>query len=155
MEHTHVKLPDTANLQDLQAAPLIPSYTASLDRFINPTTTPPWRLRLQISGTKHTTLGIEVKEKVTLGRFDPDQPPDIDLNDYGGANWGVSRQHAQLVLERETLYIEDLGSTNHTCLNGFMLEAMRRYRLRDGDELRLGKLKILIRFIHAPSYSIQ
>lgn len=149
MEQILVNSPKTGRLESYQTPPLIPNYTASLDRYAA-APNPPWRLRLQISGEKHTTIGMEVTARIVLGRFDPDIQPDLDLNDYGGLMWGVSRQHAQIVQEEQSLYIEDLNSTNHTCLNGFTLIPFTRYRLRDGDELRLGKLKIMVRFVNAP-----
>lgn len=113
----------------------------------------PWRLLVHISGDSHTTVGLEVKDIILIGRGDPatNLEPDLDLNDYGGAGMGVSRRHAQFVLFEQALYVEDLDSTNGTRLNGFSLEANHGYRLRDGDELEFGKIKIMLRFIQTPT----
>lgn len=46
----------------------------------------------------------------------------------------VSRQHARLELENDHLYIEDLGSSNGTVVNGRMISG--RQELRHDDELR-------------------
>lgn len=46
----------------------------------------------------------------------------------------VSRQHARLELENDHLYIEDLGSSNGTVVNGKMISG--RQVLRHDDELR-------------------
>lgn len=115
---------------------------------------PPWRLLLQIGGRNQTTVGIEVREKIIIGRSDPvaSQYPDLDLSPYGGQEGGVSRRHAAIVQDSENkaLFLEDLDSTNGTRINGFSLEPRRRYRLRDGDELEFGQVKMVLRFVKSP-----
>lgn len=112
----------------------------------------PWRLLMQISGDKHGTVGIDVKDKILIGRSDATthMMPDLNLTPYGAEKHGVSRIHAQIVQYDQTLYIEDLASTNGTRLNGFMIEPQHGYYLRDGDELELGDLRIVIRFMKTP-----
>ncbi len=114
----------------------------------------PWRLMLQIGGETQTTVGIEIKEQVTIGRSDPvaNFYPELDLTPYGGQDRGVSRRHATIVQDNEhkALYIEDLNSTNGTRINGFGLEPNRRYRLRDGDEVELGRVRMVLRFVRSP-----
>lgn len=115
---------------------------------------PPWRLLLQIGGRNQTTVGIEVREKIIIGRSDPVASfyPDLDLSPYGGQEGGVSRRHAMIVQDNENkaLFLEDMGSTNGTRINGFSLEARRRYRLRDGDELEFGQVQMALRFVKSP-----
>ncbi|MBN2304743.1 MAG: FHA domain-containing protein [Anaerolineae bacterium] len=114
----------------------------------------PWRLLLQIGGDNQTTVGIEVRDHVVLGRSDPvaDYYPDLDLSPYDGQEGGVSRRHAAIIQDDESksLYIEDLNSTNGTRINGFSLEPRRRYRLRDGDELEFGRVRMTMRFVRSP-----
>lgn len=114
----------------------------------------PWRLLLQIGGQNQTTVGLEVKDRIVLGRADPVATyyPDLDLTPYGGQDGGVSRRHAAIIQDSDNkaLYIEDLGSTNGTRINGFSLEPRRRYRVRDGDELELGRVHIVLRFVRSP-----
>jgi hypothetical protein len=114
----------------------------------------PWRLLLQIGGEHQTTVGIEVKERILLGRADPvaDFYPDLDLSPYGGQEGGVSRRHASIIQDEENkaLFLEDLTSTNGTRINGFSLEPRRRYRLRDGDELEFGRVQMVLRFVRSP-----
>lgn len=47
----------------------------------------------------------------------------------------VSRQHCRVWAENEHYYIEDLGSTNKTFLNG---QAVMRAQLKDGDQIGVG-----------------
>ncbi len=114
----------------------------------------PWRLLLQIGGQNQTTVGIEVKDRIVLGRSDPvaNFYPDLDLSPYGGQEGGVSRRHASIIQDddNKALYLEDLNSTNGTRINGFSLEPRRRYRLRDGDDLEFGRVRMTLRFVRSP-----
>jgi hypothetical protein len=47
----------------------------------------------------------------------------------------VSRRHAHILFEGDTIFIEDLGSTNGTFVNG---EKAKRSRLREGDRVLIG-----------------
>jgi len=112
----------------------------------------PWRLLMQIGGDNQTTVGMEVRDQIILGRTDPlaDFHPDLDLTPYGGQENGVSRRHVAITQGDKALYVQDLGSTNGTRINGFQLEADQPYRLRDGDELELGRVRLVVRFVRAP-----
>ena len=48
----------------------------------------------------------------------------------------ISRKHAQIILQGEQFWLEDLGSTNGTYLNGRRI--FERALLQDGDEIRVG-----------------
>jgi len=113
-----------------------------------------WRLLLQIGSQNQTTVGIEVRDKIVIGRGDPvaNFYPDLDLTPYGGQEGGVSRRHAAVIRDddNQALYLEDLGSTNGTRINGFLLEPRRRYRLCDGDEIELGRVRVTLRFARSP-----
>jgi hypothetical protein len=113
---------------------------------------PPWRLLMQIGGDNQTTVGMEVRDQIILGRTDPlaDYHPDLDLTPYGGQENGVSRRHLSIVQGDKALYVKDLGATNGTRINGFQLDPNQLYRLRDGDELELGRVRITVRFVRSP-----
>ncbi len=72
--------------------------------------------------------------------------PDLDLTAYGALEKGVSRLHAALRRGEDVLSIVDLDSANGTYLNGQRLAAHQPRLLRDGDEIRLGKLVLHIYF---------
>ena len=51
----------------------------------------------------------------------------------------ISRSHAALGFDGEGFFVQDLGSTNGTKVNG---KREPKMRLADGDELQLGKLQL-------------
>jgi len=55
----------------------------------------------------------------------------------------VSREHARLVVSGERVEIEDLRSKNGTWLGNRRVEG--RLRLTDGDEIRVGEVRLLYR----------
>jgi DNA-binding winged helix-turn-helix (wHTH) protein len=56
---------------------------------------------------------------------------------------GVSRRHARIVVTGREAMLEDLGSRNGTWLRGTRIT--ERTLVRDGDELRLGSVKLTFR----------
>lgn len=54
----------------------------------------------------------------------------------------ISRCHARFFCESGSLWIEDLGSTNGTQLNG---KRVTRAELSLGDEVRMGKLSLRLK----------
>jgi len=106
-----------------------------------------WRVVFNIGEQKHALV---VQERVLIGRgiegeVDT-QGIDFDLTPFGAYHFGVSRHHAVLTFMDGYLYIEDLGSTNGTRINGFQLSANQKYRLRDDDEVEFARLRTSIRF---------
>lgn len=55
----------------------------------------------------------------------------------------LSRKHCELVAKEESLYVRDLESSKGTLLNG---EPISFELINDGDELRLGLVKIVVHF---------
>jgi len=109
---------------------------------------------IRINGAKDP-IQLSGKTKYLLGRADPkhDVNPDIDLGPYGGQQLGVSRKHAYLIQVDNGLSIRDLDSTNGTTVNGQIISANQDRPLRDGDEVRLGKLAFNIYFVTNPDPS--
>jgi pSer/pThr/pTyr-binding forkhead associated (FHA) protein len=110
---------------------------------------PPWRLLLQMEGDNRTTVGLEVSERIVVGRGEGANGHEIglDMTAYGGATNGVSRVHAAFSHEKGSIYLEDLGSTNGTRINGFQMTPNKPYRLRDGDEVEFGRARVVVRFV--------
>jgi hypothetical protein len=76
--------------------------------------------------------------------------PDVDLSPMGAAELGVSRLHLALRYESSdnTIQIYDLGSANGSYVNGQKLHPKELRVLRHGDELRLGRLVLRVRYLH-------
>lgn len=112
----------------------------------------PWVMELRVVGTP-VTIQVNVKDHMLIGRADSDRgiAPEIDLTEPDGMGKGVSRRHASILIHDERVYIRDLGSTNGTYLNGVPCEPLREYRLRHGDELALGKLRLQLMFSVVPA----
>jgi diguanylate cyclase (GGDEF)-like protein len=72
-------------------------------------------------------------EKTVIGRG---QKAQIRLLDDG-----ISREHAQLVVMKDRIVLQDLGSTNGTYCNGLKVEANKE--LVDGDKILVGSTTIL------------
>ncbi|MGJ3240429.1 MAG: FHA domain-containing protein [Anaerolineae bacterium] len=91
---------------------------------------------------------VEPAKRVIFGRSDQNSTvkPDVDFAPYGAIEKGVSRQHAALEVNEDTLMLLDVGSSNGTYLNGQRLLPNQPRVLRDGDEVRLGKLVAHIYF---------
>ncbi len=82
-----------------------------------------------------------VNDESTIGRWDADNGifPDVDL-DVHDTDAKVSRRHARIVRNKDTYFIEDLGSTNGTYVNrGRRLLPGNAQLLNDGDEVIVGK----------------
>lgn len=102
---------------------------------------------IHIKGTEKP-LTITPGPEFLIGRRDTASgvKPDLDLTDYGALDKGVSRVHSALRRGEDVLSIVDLDSANGTYLNGQRLASHQPRLLRDGDEIRLGKLTMHIYF---------
>ena len=82
--------------------------------------------------------------------------PDVDLSDQDAEGFGVSRLHMaiQYQMENSTLIIFDLGSANGSFINGQKLHPSEKRILRNGDELRLGRMIIRATYEH-PGHEIE
>lgn len=115
----------------------------------------PWVIELRVVGTA-AILQVQVHETMMIGRADPQRGliPAVDLTAHNGQGLGVSRQHAVILVKDNRIYIKDLGSVNGTRLNGSLLAPKNEYRLRHGDELTIGQVKLQVRFIVVPTIAM-
>lgn len=111
----------------------------------------PFVIELRVVGTA-AVLQVQVVETMLIGRTDPLKGvvPAVDLTPHNGQGQGVSRQHAVISVKDNRMFIKDLSSVNGTRLNGSLLEPQVEYRLRHGDELTIGHVKLQVRFIVVP-----
>ncbi len=133
--------PDSLSASEqLQAATVVFSTTA-----LNPGQAPP-----SISGTclitdgTNTRLPIPTQNDALIGRADPrlEEQPEIDLSPHSGDIAGVSREHARLFHSEEGWQLLDLSSTNGTFVNNVRLTPRIPSRIRNGDLIRCGKMRM-------------
>lgn len=101
----------------------------------------PLRLVLHILHSNRT-ISVPIAPRLVVGRDGGTQRPDVDLSDYDGATYGISRLHCVFTFENDMLFVEDLNSENGTRINGYRIPSGTPYRLRSGDELEIGALRI-------------
>lgn len=96
-------------------------------------------LLLEPGGTLFDLAG---KSEILIGREDAvsNVYPDIDLTPHGGEEGGVSRLHAKIFLQGNQYMVEDENSTNFTFLNRQKLAPKTPTPIKDGDELRFGRV---------------
>jgi hypothetical protein len=101
-------------------------------------------------GIDHTNRSVRLTPapEVRIGRLDPTRGiyPDLDLTPDGGLEHGVSRLHAVIRRDDRGIFLIDLDSINGTMINGRRLPPHQPYPLHSGDEIRLGRMVMHIRF---------
>jgi hypothetical protein len=88
-----------------------------------------------------TNLTLELPTNLSVihvGKPNDRVPPDVDVSGFPNSEI-VSRIHADIRVEADAYYIEDLGSSNGTYINNVPLPSGNRHRLRVGDRIALGK----------------
>ncbi len=88
----------------------------------------PYALRVELSDGQSFTHEL-ASGRAVLGRA---STADVTLREDG-----VSREHAQVLAQDGALWIEDLGSTNGTRVNGKIIAG--RTQLADGDQIAIGR----------------
>lgn len=129
-------LPEPPNLEVEPIAPVPPA---------TPATPKPSATQLQVQ--KHqlnhiqsgTIIDIPMGQTlVHIGKPNEQVPPDIDVSGFPCSEV-VSRIHADLRIDGDSLYLEDTGSANGTYINHNLLPKGNRHLLRAGDRISLGK----------------
>jgi len=86
------------------------------------------------------------EEETTLGR---DLANDIPISDPE-----VSRRHARFFMQNDNIFVEDLGSTNGTFLNGERISSPQQ--LRKGDVITFGESVVMVfeKLTHEPDDTV-
>jgi pSer/pThr/pTyr-binding forkhead associated (FHA) protein len=134
----------------------IPTISLSADQLGDPQSTKPTPpegpalhsgallgLRVIPTGEVHSLLG---RVNFTIGRSIEGQAviPDVNFAQYDAFDHGVSRLHAEIRLKSDGVYIVDLDSANGTSVNGERLETLKPKRIKHGDIIQLGRMRLQI-----------
>jgi pSer/pThr/pTyr-binding forkhead associated (FHA) protein len=124
-----MSLPDTANPFNLQQPRLVTFSIGNTDsRLVYPVDT----IQQWIIGRRNPLKGFV---------------PDIDLTDFGAKNYGVSRQHALISsVNNQFVTITDCYSALGVFVNGYGIFYGAVYKLRDGDVIRLGQMRLRVMY---------
>lgn len=102
------------------------------------------RLVLSLDGVvlREVTL---TKDRTTIGRR--------SHNDIVIDNLAVSGEHAVMIANGEDTYLEDLGSTNGTTVNG---QPIKKHLLQSGDTVEIGKyrLRYQVDGVHSEEHAV-
>jgi pSer/pThr/pTyr-binding forkhead associated (FHA) protein len=105
---------------------------------------------LELIHVQDNNLRIEARispgREYVIGRKSDEIVPDIDLMQLGQGKQGISRRHAALKLDGDTLFIKDLGSTNATFVEGKRLRGSEQLAVKSGDRIQMGNLLLTIHF---------
>lgn len=96
--------------------------------------------KAQLLHVQSDTL-IELPQNLSvihIGKPNDRIPPDVDVAGFANSEI-VSRIHADIRLEGDAYYLEDMKSSNGTYVNNLPLLPGNRHRLRVGDRIALGK----------------
>ncbi|MGK7928858.1 MAG: FHA domain-containing protein [Spirulina sp.] len=88
-----------------------------------------------------TNTSLELPQNlpvIHIGKPGGPIPPDIDVSGFPDSAI-VSRVHADIRVEADVFFIEDVGSSNGTYINHNPLHPGNRHRLRAGDRIALVK----------------
>lgn len=87
----------------------------------------------------HTYIDLPLNLLIVhIGKPNDRLSPDIDVSRLPNSD-GVSRVHANILIQDGNYYIEDLGSANGTYLNDTLITPFTRYSLKLRDRIDLGK----------------
>ena len=125
--------PNQVNPSAVSTSPASPGQTVSSKTQLQ-------QHQAQLLHVQTNTL-IELPQNLSvihIGKPNSRIPPDIDVAGFPSSEI-VSRVHADVRVEGDAYYLEDVGSSNGTYVNNMPLPPGNRYRLRVGDRIALGK----------------
>lgn len=102
--------------------------------------------RLEVVGEQTGSISYVLTGEALVGRSgaEHDPKPEIDLSAYTGYQLGISRRHLLLRLRDGAIEAQDLDSRNGTFVNGYRLSPDQPLRLAHHDEIRLGRLVMVL-----------
>jgi hypothetical protein len=92
-------------------------------------------------GVSEPVNGMTFRTRIGTTSIGRDQDCDVVIADSS-----VSARHAEIVVRPETSTVTNLMATNGTRINGI---AIQNAELKDGDELRIGRISLVFRDVPA------
>jgi hypothetical protein len=144
-----VTSPETSSTPEAESPNISPEIPSIAENPVpaNAIATPPVMGATQLQVQSASLLHLQTQTQldfpqglavIHIGKPNEQIPPDIDVSGFPNSDI-VSRIHADIRLEGDTYYIEDVGSANGTYINHGTLIKGNRHRLRAGDRISLGK----------------
>jgi hypothetical protein len=88
---------------------------------------------------------LHLKKEIIIGRKTEETSETfLDLSELDGFNMGLSRRHAMIRRAKLGYEVIDLASTNGSWMNDERLVPNEPYQLKNGAQLRIGRLRLLI-----------
>ena len=107
-----------------------------------------WRVALFFGGEPPTTIGLELRDDIRMGRS---PSADFDLRPFAQGEHGVSRHHALLGVRPTRLTLTDLDSSNGTIVNSAYLVPNQPFEVSHGDIIALGELMFVLSIVERPA----
>ncbi|MFM7426553.1 MAG: FHA domain-containing protein [Elainella sp.] len=131
--------PEPAVVSSSSVAPAVASSSSPMSSATGSQT----QLQTQTARLLHVQTNTTVElpgnlAVIHIGKPNDRIPPDVDVSGFPHSEI-VSRIHADIRVEGDIFYIEDVGSSNGTYINNAPLPSGNRHRLRPGDRIALGK----------------
>ena len=135
---------DQASAVATSAPAAAPAPSAPAPAPSAPATTASPRLIIQ---SDNAVFDLTGKSEALIGREDPvsNVYPDVDMTPHNGEEGGVSRIHAKILINGNQFLLEDENSTNRTFINRQKLAPKTPTPIKDGDELRFGRVVTIFR----------
>lgn len=107
----------------------------------------PYRLKIMV-GEGIGVFEVPTATPIIIGRNSSKQTVAVDLTAFEATENGVSRQHLKIEIFGERLMVKDMDSVNGSRLNGATMTPNHVYDLQHGDELKIGRIKMRVFFVH-------
>jgi len=117
------------------------------DSLINRSLIPTDGIAIYAAGTLKPFY-LRIKDEFVIGRkVEETSETFLDLSELDGFNMGLSRRHVMIRRAKNGYEVIDLSSTNGTWMNEERLVPEKPYELKNGSQLRIGRLRLLITYL--------
>jgi hypothetical protein len=117
------------------------------DSFIDRSLIPKDGIAIYAAGTLKPYY-LHITDELVVGRKGEEEAENfLDLSELDGYNMGISRRHLMIRNVENVFEVTDLASTNGTWMNEERLVPNKPYQLKNGAQVRLGRLRLLVTYL--------